>query len=100
MQRQMGKGALYFWPVMAALGGVISAAPAFAQNADKLRLKSVLDLPRAGYEHRTLHAGTIILRPALTVRGQFASTLYAAATEEARSRDRRPDYEWYASSKS
>src|SRR3546814_681165 len=82
MQRQMGKGALYFWPVMAALGGVISAAPAFAQNADKIRLKSVLDLPREGYEPRTLHAGNIIIRPEMDVRGEYDSNIYADETDE------------------
>src|SRR3546814_16329640 len=80
MQRQMGKGALYFWPVMAALGGVISAAPAFAQNADKIRLKSVLDLPREGYGPRTLHAGNIIIRPEMDVRGEYDSKLSADKT--------------------
>src|SRR3546814_20266826 len=82
MQRQMGKGALYFWQVMAALGGVISAAPAFAQNADKIRLKSVLDLPREGYEPRTLHAGNIIIRPEMDVRGEYDSNIYADETDE------------------
>src|SRR3546814_6040903 len=81
MQRQMGKGALYFWPVMAALGGVISTAPAFAQNADKIRLKSVLDLPREGYELGTLHAGNIILRQERDVRGDYDSKIYADETD-------------------
>src|SRR3546814_20958154 len=82
MQRQMGKGALYFWPVRAALGGVISAAPAFAQNADKIRLKSVLDLPREVYEPRTLHAGNIIIRPEMAVRGENDSNIYADEPDE------------------
>src|SRR3546814_20479096 len=67
---------------MAALGGVISAAPAFAQNADKIRLKSVLDLPREGYEPRTLHAGKIIIRTEMDVRGEYDSNIYADEPDE------------------
>ncbi|MCF8709897.1 outer membrane beta-barrel protein [Rhizorhapis sp. SPR117] len=66
------------WPLLAVIGGLIGyAAPALAQQDMDGRYPSVLDLPRKGYEPRTIQVGSLIIRPEMEVSGEYDNNIYA-----------------------
>ncbi|MBK5265392.1 MAG: outer membrane beta-barrel protein [Alphaproteobacteria bacterium] len=83
LHKQKGMAARRVWPLFVVIGGALGCvAPAFAQQDEDGRYSSVLDLPRKGYEPRTIQMGALVLRPELDVDGEYDSNIYAAQSNK------------------
>lgn len=81
MRKISGTAASPFWPMLAAVSGVVGpAVPAFAQIEDQ-GFRKVQEAPE-GYEPRTLRAGRVIISPELDLAGYYDSNIYADESGE------------------
>lgn len=82
MHKQRDFAARPYWPILAALWGVMAtAAPAVAQiEADGFRTEQ--RTPPEGYEPRTIRTGSLVIRPELDLLGYYDSNIYAEESGE------------------
>lgn len=82
MHQQTDVATMPYWPILAALWGVMAIAePASAQiEADRFRTEQ-RTLPE-GYEPRTIRTGSVVIRPELDLIGYYDSNIYAEESGE------------------